>query len=981
MTLLYNNKKRGPQVPRHTSRWPLLLVTCVALLLCGCSTKKNTSGVRFYHATTARFNTYYNGQVAFKQGVQAQDKGHKDDYTQLLPMYISTVKTTQKPGQSDFETAIAKCEKAIKVHSIKKRPDRKGNKPKSEKEKRYLERKEFNPFLYRAWLLMAESQFHKGDFIECASTCSYIARLYKAQPEVANVALALLARCYVALEWPYDAEDVLSKMSRDSLSTRAMRATENTRAALLISTGQYQEAIPYLERSISHTPGKQHRARLKFLLGQLYYETGNYPMAYKAFGRVIKSNPPYELAFTARIKQTESVTGNRSKQMTGKLKRMLKSEKNADFLDQIYYAMGNIYLSAQDTAKAIGAYEKGATESSGKSTAKAVLLLKLSQIYWERENYIEAARTYAACASALNREHDQYEEVKHRSDVLKELEPHLSTIHLQDSLQQLAVMDEAGRNAAIDRVIEALKQKEKEEAKKKAEEELANRPDNTTAETPARPATSGVTAVNKGDWYFYNAQTMEKGRKDFQKQWGKRKNEDNWRYGSRSSLPESALAGMENAAQGDAEQQAAASEETTQTGEAEAGGESLPDSLENDPHNRAYYMKDIPFTPEQTEASNAALSEALYHSGILEQERLENYPRARHTLERLATHFPDHEHMDDVYFHLFLLCGRLGDADAAAYYRQVLTDSFPESAHARKVSNPNYDLIARKGSLLEDSVYAAAYTAYTASDYAQVEKDYQWYVRNFGEGRHHARMLFVRAMSNLYGGQRDTFMTTLKEVVTRYPKEEVTTLANAITKGMNEGRPLMDARRDAASIWEMRNRTEGGDSATAVPVLTDERLTGFVFVLAYPTDSIDEERLVFELARYNFTNFMVRNFELETIRHQGLTFMSVKGFQSYDEVHSYAQQLFADTHMQPLLKGLRSMLISEENLKLIGTTYSFDEYKEFYEEKLAPIEVPEDFILDEPTDLEIKSAEDMEEEEEIEEDTEEEEEDDFPFGF
>lgn len=950
------------------------------VLLCACSTKKNTAGVRFYHATTARFNTFHNGLMAFEQGSEAQYKGHKEDYTQLLPMYVSTEKATQTLGKSNFETAITKCEKAIKVHSIKKRPETKGNKRMTPKEKQYLARKEFNPFLYRAWLLMAESQFRKGDFIECASTCSYIMRLYATQPEVANVARALLARCYVALEWPYDAEDVLSKMSRDSLAVQALREKEQTQAAFLIETRQYKEAIPYLERSIKYAKGKLQRSRLKFLLGQLYYETGDYGMAYKSYGRVIRSNPPYELAFNARIKQTEAVTGDRSRQMIGKLRRMAKSDKNKEYLDQIYYAMGNIYMGAQDTARAIGAYEKGVEESTKNTTAKAVLLLRLSEIYWTRENYIDAARTYMACVAVLDKEHELYDEVKHRSDVLKELAPHLTAIHLQDSLQTLAKMDDEGRNAAIDRVIEALKKKEKEEEKKREAAEAAQR-GNQSASTPSRPKDQGVTAVSKADWYFYNHNTLEQGRKEFQKRWGKRQNADNWRYSSKEGLPESAAVAQDSALN-EVVKPDSVIDVTQLREDSIAKAEALKDSLSNDPHHREYYMKQIPFTEEQLKASNDALAKALYQGGILEQERLENFPLAKRTLERLVNDFPGQENMDNVYYHLFLLCGRLEEKDAASYYRQVLLDSFPESKYAITVGNPNYELLARKGAQMEDSVYAAAYEAYSASDYDKVEQAYQWYTQNFEQGRHHARMLFVRAMSNLYAGQRDTFMVTLKEVVKRYPKEEVSELANAIVKGVSEGRQLMNDRHDASSIWEMRTRPEGADTAQAKPVLKEERFGNFAFVLAYPTGGLDENQLVFEMARYNFTNFMVRNFDLEITELKGLTFMVVKGFQSYDEVHSYAQQLYADEHMAPVVKGIRSMLISEENLKLIGTDFSFEDYKKFYEEKLAPIELPENIFLDEPTDVQIKDFEDVEDESpEEEEEIEEEEEDDFPFGF
>ncbi|MBQ4002761.1 MAG: hypothetical protein II600_02165, partial [Bacteroidaceae bacterium] len=136
----------------------LLCGLLMAALLPSCSTKKNNSGTRFYHSVTARFNTFHNGKMAFNEAEDAQQKGHKEDYTRLLPMFISTNKVTANLGKSNYETAITKCEKAIKVHSIKKRPTVKGNKRRTPKQKAYLARKEFNPFLYRAWLLMAEAQ-------------------------------------------------------------------------------------------------------------------------------------------------------------------------------------------------------------------------------------------------------------------------------------------------------------------------------------------------------------------------------------------------------------------------------------------------------------------------------------------------------------------------------------------------------------------------------------------------------------------------------------------------------------------------------------------------------------------------------------------------------------------------------------------------------------------------------------------------------
>jgi hypothetical protein len=201
-------------------------------------------------------------------------------------------------------------------------------------------------------------------------------------------------------------------------------------------------------------------------------------------------------------------------------------------------------------------------------------------------------------------------------------------------------------------------------------------------------------------------------------------------------------------------------------------------------------------------------------------------------------------------------------------------------------------------------------------------------------------------------------------------------------KGVQDGRPLMEDKYDASNIWGRRNRRSGQDSTEVAPELKEDRYGDFAFVLAYPTGSLNEDQLLYEMARYNFTNYMVRNFEMEMTEDQGLSMMTVKGFQSYDEVHAYAQNLYLDEHMSTVLKGIRTLLISEENLKLLGKEFSFDEYKEFYDEKFAPLDVPEDLQIDEPTNMEILDPDDADAQTEETEEAETEEDDDddfFPF--
>lgn len=67
-------------------------------------------------------------------------------------------------------------------------------------------------------------------------------------------------------------------------------------------------------------------------------------------------NPPYRTEFNARIKQTEVYSGKDISKEVKKLTRMASRDRNKEYLDQIYYAIGNLYLSRKDTLKAMENY-------------------------------------------------------------------------------------------------------------------------------------------------------------------------------------------------------------------------------------------------------------------------------------------------------------------------------------------------------------------------------------------------------------------------------------------------------------------------------------------------------------------------------------------------------------------------------------------------------------------------------------------------
>lgn len=194
---------------------------CISLLsVISCSTEKNTPITRRVHAIKADYNTYYNGKVAFLEGNAAQLKANKDNHLEVLPLLTIGNKSTLSAGKANYARAIEKSKKAIKQHSISKRPQWNSNKPKTQKDKLWLSQREYNPFLYKAWFMMGESQLRQGEYLEAASTFAYMQRLYFSKPNIVAKARVLEALCYAEQDWHFQAEDLIARAERDSFPTK-----------------------------------------------------------------------------------------------------------------------------------------------------------------------------------------------------------------------------------------------------------------------------------------------------------------------------------------------------------------------------------------------------------------------------------------------------------------------------------------------------------------------------------------------------------------------------------------------------------------------------------------------------------------------------------------------------------------------------------------------------------------------------------------
>ena len=474
------------------------LAGILVLLATSCATRKNTWATRSFHQTKVKYNILYNGNVAYEEGLKAIRDANSDDYSRVLYLYPVSNHQAAEASASQMDKTIEKCRKCIKLHSIKSKPKRDPKRANDPKYKLWLQSEEFNAAMDLAWMRLGQAEFHKGDFLGAVSTFNYIINHYQNDPDMIAQCQLWIARAYAEMGWQYEAEDMLNRVQIDALSRKHAKLYAAVKADVLLKGEHYREAIPFVKLAIPHEKRKIYRPRFAYVLGQLYEMDSKRDEAIQSYKSVVRMAPPNEMEFNARIRIAE-LGGKGSLRQ---LKTMTRQSKFKDRLDQIYGAMGNIHLQNKDTAKALEMYEKAIAESTQAGTAKAAVLVRAGDIYFEQRAYVKAQPCYREAVTILTAEHKDYARVQKRSEVLDELIVSYTQSQLQDSLQRLSHLTEAEQQAVVEKIIADLIEAEKQDSLKQAQEALdIARGDNMPRSVNTANMLGGG-GTQKGEWYF-----------------------------------------------------------------------------------------------------------------------------------------------------------------------------------------------------------------------------------------------------------------------------------------------------------------------------------------------------------------------------------------------------------------------------------------------------------------------------------------------
>jgi len=787
---------------RTALKYRILGILFITVLLAACKTTKNTFVNRAYHNTTTRYNWYFNAHENYKSGVKTLSQQHKDDYNQLLSVFPLGTKTEAQSIAPQMDKALKKCAQAISKHSM------------------LIKGTEHNRWIDEAYLLIGKSYFYKHEYIKAVEAFRLVSRQFSGTMPA-----------YEALVWQLTSYVQMKDFSSANLTIESILLDDTFPSALnkdlslalahyYLAVEDDSSALEELNQAIQLTKKKREKSRYLYLVAQLYSKQANYSMATDYFSKVIRTSPDYEMVFNAKINRARSfdTSSGGSEQIREELQKMLKDDKNQEFLDVIYFGLAELSNRQGLIKEALPLYALSVAKSVSNNAQKALSSIILADLHYDQQNYRPAQAYYDTAVAYMNTENSSYKGALAKQNTLLELISNLDIIQEQDSLQRIALMPEVQRNAFIDQLIQQVK--EKELAQKRLENE--GRLEDNFFNDPNQNINRFNNNQNRGvGWYFDNPNTLSFGFSEFNRKWGKRKLEDDWRRSNKKTL---------------------------------SVEEALADTIDSeafDPTSRASYIKNLPLTTQDVQQSNNRIIEAYFDAGVIYKEKLNDLNQALITFEALNSRFPLNSNRVMVLYFLYRIHQEKGTLDFANDYKNQLINEFPNSDYAKLINDPSYaQELALSSSNLEMQ-YEQAYKLYLQSKFIDCISFCQNINANKPNNPLFAHFDFLKTMAQGYDMTKEQYLTALQLIVEKHPKHSVAQSAQEIITFLNN-QPL--------------NQKDGADWSGDSPYQYNPQAAHYFILLFNDFD------LELSIAKSTLSDYHAEYYRLERLNISSLLF-------------------------------------------------------------------------------------------------------------
>jgi tetratricopeptide (TPR) repeat protein len=843
------------------------------------------------------------------------------------------------------------------MHSIKVKPKlKKGNR--NSRDKEFYRKNEYNKWVDDAFLLMGKAYFYKRDFFPAIETFEYILSQFP-DGGLTDEASLWLAMTELELKRYPESQQILNRLQGDPKFDSKLKAQmEAVYADWHLRQNDLSTAIPLLEKSARDYPEKMQRTRISFVLGQVYEKSKDSVNASRWYTIVNDLNPPYEMAFNARINRARLFQGGlqAGQAIRKELMKMVKDSKNIDFLDQVYFALAELEMKEGNTAAGIDCYKKSILYNTVNTTQKAVSYLALASHYYSKEEYVPAGLYYDSVSQTLPDTYPDYKKILTLADNVRMLSENLSIAQREDSLQLVAKMPAADRDKLIAGMI-AEAQKKEEEAKAAAEEERLNvqsgrmngmntiggmnnrgtfgnqlrNPGGNSRGLGNQMGGMNQGAMNSGEfgasgamgssdmsggsgsWYFYNPAAISFGSIEFIKFWGRRKLEDNWRRSNKKIISET----------GDLSSEGESGEISTPAAAVKANAFK--------PTQREFYMNDLPMNDTLLKESNNRIAQSFLNAGKIFKDELNRPNEAIRYFDWLNKRFPDDDRLLFSYYNMYQIYTALKLESEIKTYKDLILLKFPDSRSAKIISNPDYFKELDEERAVVVKFYEKTYLDYKGKSFASVLASCARADTAFKVNPIRDKFGLLRVMAFARQNPADTagLVKSLNDLVFKYPESEVAEPAKNLLNYIQKG-PSSTVGKGTRKIQV--GKVDAAPDQAPVDYFPDDAATHF-YVVVISGAGVDVGKLKFRISNFNVEKYNEDFFEVASSAFDDdLQIVTVKNFNNKKEGMDYFNSVTEDAKVYEGMKDTdyRHFIISKDNFTRLYKNKNVFQYFQFF---------------------------------------------------
>jgi tetratricopeptide (TPR) repeat protein len=681
----------------------LLLILSVS-----CSRKKNNFLTRNFHAITTEYNVLFNGFEAFEVGKAQVNQAFFDDFFELLPVERIQINddglffTTGKRNPN-FVYAEEKAVKAVQKHSITE-----GG-------------LEYNPQIDEAYLLLGEARYFDQRFIPAIDAFNYLINEYPNSDKV-NTAKIWLAKTNFRLENIDLAMSQLQEIIALELEPADRAEASAALAQAFIVEEDYSAAINHLKTARVLLKDKVKKGRYTYIIGQLYDKLGQTDSASVAFEEVIKMNRkiPRDYHINAHMQRIKYRAGTKADEDFEKyLKKLEKNRENRPYLDRIFNQIGDFHLSNADDSLAIKFYNKSLAANKRNKKITARNYNQLADMAFDNSEYLRAGAYFDSTLTQLNPKSKAYRILKRKRDNLADLILYENQIRRNDSILSLVAMTDTQKLSYFEIYTDSLK------ADFEAKQAAAN------AEVERNVITSGAMLrksqagrQSSGPFYFYNSQTVENGKKEFQKIWGNRSYQNNWRWSSSDDNS------VDNKAENETQESIA---------------------TENELFDPQFYISKIPSDQTIIDSIKQERDLGYYKLGFIYKNKLSENDLSIEKFDDLLSFNPDEELVVPSKYNLYKIYQDKEEFETAEALKQDIINNYPNTRYAAILLNPNVALESDENSA--EKTFGRLYKLHENENYQTVIEGCKKAIIQFDDDPIVPKFEFLKAKASgrLYG--------------------------------------------------------------------------------------------------------------------------------------------------------------------------------------------------------------------------------------